>query len=231
MHTAAKKMACLIVPMVVAVGCGAQGGGGGGADARSEKPPVVRTKFDTEKEPAISAETRYAAGQLAESQGNPANAMKQYEEALRIKSDHVPSLYRLGVVQAQVKQYPKAIETWKRYLRATHDSAAGYGNLGFCYELSGDAEAAEGAYAKGIAKDPKSQPCRVNYGLMLARQDRMTDAITQLRAVLTPAEVSYNLGSIHEQKGRKEQAKSEYQKALSLDPHLHDAKQRLAALE
>ena len=228
MRRAAKPIAWLIVPLVAAVGCGAKGKTG---EATSEKPPIVKTQFDTEKEPAITAETRFAAGQLAESQNNPAIAIKQYEEALRLKSDHVPALYRLGVVQAQVKQYPKAIETWKRYLKATEDSAHGYGNLGFCYELSGDWQAAEGAYQKGIAKDPKSQPCRVNYGLMLARQDRMTDAIAQLRAVLTPAEVSYNIGSVHEMKGRKEQAKAEYRKALALDPDFGDATARLAALE
>jgi tetratricopeptide (TPR) repeat protein len=227
---AAKRFAWFMVP-VVAVGCGAKGKGGADENAGAQKAGVTKSAFDTDKEPAITAETRYAAGQLAESQNNPINAMKQYEEALKLKPDHVPTLYRLGVVLAQVKQYPKAIETWKRYLKATHDSASGYGNLGFCHELAGDWQAAESAYLKGIAKDPKNQPCRVNYGLMLARQDRVTDAINQLRAVLTPAEVSYNLGSVHEQRGRREQAKAEYQKALALDPTFYDAKQRLAALE
>lgn len=229
MRAAAKLMACLVGPVAItAVGCGANGKNGA---TTSNAPPAATSGFDTAKEPAITLETRYAAGQLAESQNNPANAMKQYEEALRLQPDHVPSLYRLGVVAAQVKQYPKAIETWKRYLKATQDSANGYANLGFCYELSGDWQAAESSYQKGIAKDPRNETCRVNYGLMLARQDRMTHAIAQLRAVLTPAEVSYNLGSIHEQQGRREQAKAEYQKALALDPTLHDAKQRLAALE
>jgi Tfp pilus assembly protein PilF len=59
----------------------------------------------------------------------------------------------------------------------------------------------------------------------------MTDAITQLRAVLTPAEVSYNIGSVHEMKGRKEQAKAEYQRALAMDPDFADAEARLAALD
>ena len=225
----AKRFAWSAV-LVIAIGCGAREKGG---DDRStaQRAPAAKSSFDAEKEPSITAETRYAAGQLAESQSNPLNAMKQYEEALRTQPDHVPSLYRLGVVAAQLKQYPKAIETWKRYVKATHDSAGGYANLGFCYDLSGDAQAAESTYQKGIAKDPKNQPCRVNYGLLLARQDRVTNAINQFRAVLTPAEVSYNLGSIHEQKGRKEQAKAEYQKALSLNPDFYDAKQRLAALE
>src|SRR5687767_8908063 len=96
MRRAAKPIAWLIVPLVAAVGCGAKGKTG---EATSEKPPIVKTQFDTEKEPAITAETRFAAGQLAESQNNPAVAIKQYEEALRLKSDHVAALYRLGVVQ------------------------------------------------------------------------------------------------------------------------------------
>jgi len=193
--------------------------------------PTAKTKFDTEKEPTISADTRFAAGQLAESREDRVNAMKQYEEAVKLKPDHIKALYRLGVVQAELKMYPNAIETWKRYVKVTHESAAGYANLGFCYELSGDLKAAEGAYQKGIAKDAKNEPCRVNYGLMLARQDRMTDAVNNLRAVLTPAQVAYNIGSVHELRGKKEQAKAEYQRAISLDPDFNDAKQRLAALE
>ncbi len=228
---ATKRLAWLVVPVLAAAGCGAKGKRADDSTASAQQAPAAKTAFDTEKEPAINVETRYAAGQLAESQGNPAVAIKQYEEALKLKPDHVLALYRLGVVHAQVKQYPKAIETWKRYIKATHESANGYGNLGFCYELAGDGQAAEAAYQKGIAKDPRSQPCRVNYGLMLARQDRMTDAIAHLRAVLTPAEVAYNIGSIHEIKGRKEQAKAEYRNAISMDPSFGDAKQRLAALE
>ena len=226
---AAKRFAWILVP-AVAVGCASKDRT---PDATHDQPkaPLTKTAFDTEKEPPIKAETRFAAGQLAETQNNPVNAMKQYEEAVKLKPDHVQALYRLGVVQAQLKLYPKAIETWKRYIKATHESANGYANLGFCYELSADTKLAEGAYQKGIAKDGKNQPCRVNYGLMLARQDRMTDAITNLRAVLTPAEVSYNIGSIQETRGRKEQAKAEYQKALELDPSFDDARQRLAALE
>lgn len=226
-----KPIACLMIPLGTVTGCG---GGGRNADdqrASDKNATMMKSTFDTEREPAIALDTRYAAGQLAESQNNPANAMKQYEEALRLKPDHIPSLYRLGVVAAQLKQHPKAIQTWKRYLKATGNSANGYANLGFCQELAGDWQAAEEAYQTGVAKDPKNEPCRVNYGLMLARQDRMTDAIAQLRAVLTPAEVSYNLGSVHEQRGRKEQAKAEYQKALALDPDFHDARQRLAALD
>ena len=224
---AIRSAAWLLIP-VIAAGCGAKGKG---AEDGSASDQAAKTAFDTEKEPPIALETRFAAGRLAESQNNPTLALKQYEEALKLKPDHVQALYRHGVVCAQLKQYPKAIETWKKYIKATHDSASGYANLGFCQDLSGDWKAAEASYVKGIERDPKNQPCRVNYGLLLARQDRMTDAIAQLRAVLTPPEVAYNIGSIYEQLGRKEQAKAEYRRAIALDPEFADARTRLAAIE
>jgi Flp pilus assembly protein TadD len=48
--------------------------------------------------------------------------------------------------------------------------------------------------------------------------------------VLTPAEVHYNLASVYEWMGRKEQAKVEYRAALALDPRLSDAQARLDAM-
>src|SRR2546428_14105923 len=59
-------------------------------------------------EPALNADTRFAAGQLAESQGKFDCATIQYEQALRLKADHVPSLYRLAVVQTKGKEYAKS---------------------------------------------------------------------------------------------------------------------------
>ena len=55
---------------------------------------------------------------------------------------------------------------------------------------------AETAYLRGIERDPKNVPCRTNYGLMLARLGRTAEGTLQLQAVLTPAEVHYNLASV-----------------------------------
>lgn len=189
------------------------------------------SQLDDAKEPAINARTRFAAGQLAESQGNIAAAIKQYEEAIKIDAQFHPALYRLGLTQTKARQFSAAIATWKRYLEVTGPSAGAYSNLGFCYELAGKRADAEAAYTRGIAADPANEPCRVNYGLMLARAGRIVDATAQLQAVLTPAEVAYNLASVYEQQGNKEQAKAHYRKALALDAEFKDARERLAKLE
>jgi tetratricopeptide (TPR) repeat protein len=179
---------------------------------------------------SVTAATRYAAGQFAESQARPDKAIDQYRKSLELDPKYQPSLYRLAIVYCELNRFVDAENTWHRYIELTKTSALGWSNLGFTFELAGRPEEAQDAYQRGIAVDPKSVPCRVNYGLMLARHGHMGQATIQLQAVLTPAEVHYNLASIYEIEGRGAQAKEEYQKALDLDPGLTDAQTRLDAM-
>jgi Tfp pilus assembly protein PilF len=188
-------------------------------------------KFETAQDPPIKAETHFAAGQLAESQDQLPRAVEQYKAALKVDPQHQAAMYKLGEVYTQLKMYPEAIEAWRSYIKATKGAAAGYSNLALTYEFARKLKEAEEAHRNAIEKDPADQRCRVNYGLMLARQGRIAEATRQFSAVLKPAEVHYNLGSVFQQQGKKEQARAEYQKALLLDAGLHDAKARLAELK
>jgi superkiller protein 3 len=196
-----------------------------------EAPKVENQKFEQSQDPPISADTYFAAAQLAESQDTPGRAIQQYQQALKADPKHLPAIFRLGTLYTQMKMFPQAVEVWQMYVKATNGSAAAYNNLGFCYELARKPMDAEVAYKKGIARDYSDQTCRVNYGLMLARMGKMSDAAEQFGSVLRPAEVHYNLGSLNEQQGKMTQARAEYEKTLLLDATLHDAKVRLAGLK
>ncbi len=190
---------------------------------------VPPEKFEKSKDPPITALTHVAAGQLAQSQGNYDEAMEQYRKALKIKKDCTEAVYGMGLVYTIQKDYPHAIETWNQYIKMTR-SATAYSNLGFCHEVSGNFAAAEAAYQAGIAKDPKNEPCHVNYGLMLARHGKPTQALAELQTVLPPGQAHYDLASVYESQGNVRDAKFEYQQAVNLDPALEDAKQKLASL-
>jgi tetratricopeptide (TPR) repeat protein len=202
-----------------------------GADKAALVPVDQTGEFDKVKEPKINADTWFAAGQLQESQGNLNPAIEHYKKVLKQNDEHHGALYRLGVLYATTRQYPEAIATWKKYINVTHHSAVGYSNLGFCHELSGDPAEAERAYMTGIERDSDSAPCRINYGLMLARHGRVDEGIAQMKPVLSEAEIHFNIGSIHEGQGRTELARTEYAKALELDPKFRDASVRLRKLE
>ena len=197
--------------------------------SRTTPPPSV-TVNDTVKDAPINTETHFAAGQLAESRGQADVAVQQYTSALKLDKRHIASLYRLGCVYSAQKHYREAVSTWRRYIEATDGSATGYSNLAYTEELAGNPSGAEADYKKGIAKDPTNEPCRVNYGLMLARHGRVGEATIQLQAVLPTAEVHYNLATVYELSNRKEMAKLEYEEALASDPNFAEAREKLASL-
>lgn len=212
--------------LLLLAGCAHQQG-----EAPSRQTLEADSQFEQSPEVAVSADTHYAAGQFAESQNNIGKAIEQYRRAVKARPDHAASLYRLGVLHAQVKQFPEAVAAWKGYITATGGAAGGYSNLGFCHQLAGNDVEAEAAYKAGIAKDPANRPCRVNYGLLLARQGKVEQAVVQWETVLTPAEVHYNLASVYEQRGDKVQARASYHRALELNPRFADARARLAQLD
>lgn len=199
------------------------------------RPLGPTNEFEKARRVSITADTHFAAGQLAESQDQLDRAVDQYGKALSKDAKHRRTIFRLGVVYTKRQQYDLAVGMWQKYLTLAGGDAAAHAtaqaNLGFCFELAGRGDEAEASYLRGIRKDPKNGPCRVNYGLMLARRGRFNEATLQLQSVLTPAEVHYNLASVYEWMGRREQAKVEYRKALALDPKLSDAQARLDAMD
>lgn len=209
---------------------GILGGCAGNQPAQDHAAAPADAVFEKIKDPPITAKTHYAAGQLAESRGDFNLAVQQYRDVLMLDPNYAPAVYRLGCIYAQQKKYGESIAQWKQYVHLTSGSATGYSNLAFAEELAGDPASAEADYQRGIAKEPNNQPCRVNYGLMLARHGRIGQATLQLQAVLTPAQVHYNLAEVHELQNRKDLAKLEYQKAIALDPNFTDARTKMASL-
>ena len=178
----------------------------------------------------LSPETHVAAGRFAEANGRSAEATQQYERALKLDPQHAPALRRLGILQTKAGDWDAARGTWNRYVTATNGSAEAYAALGVMLERSGDPMGAEGAFLKGIDADPSDKDCRVSYGLLLARQGRMEQGAEQLAEALPMAAVLYNLGAVHEQQNRPAEAEACYREALSIDPTMTQASQRLKKL-
>jgi tetratricopeptide (TPR) repeat protein len=203
----------------------------GCANGNSGRGMADRAADGSVKDVPINAETRYAAAQLAVSRGEYDQAIDQYRAALKLKPNHLGALYGLACLQVELRQFPQAIDTWHSYVKATGGSAIAYCDLAFAEEWAGKPAAAQGDYQRAINKDPQDENTRVNYGLMLARAGDIDGATEQLSAVLPKAEVHYNLASVYAARGKKLQAKAEYQKALELDPDMSDAKAKLASLD
>jgi len=228
--TMSKWIVISLISASFLTGCSNNSQQGPNASGKGQDASQARTEFEISKDPPFTSQTHFAAGQLAESQGSPLSAVDQYQKAIKLDPKNTAALYRLGIVYAQLKRYSEAVSVWKQYVNTTEANATAFSNLGFCCELAGRNDEAETAYRQGITKDPRNKPCRINYGLMLARHGFTDQAVVQLQCVLTPSQVHYNIASVLEGQGRTEQAKYEFQKAIELNPGFIDAKTRMAGL-
>jgi tetratricopeptide (TPR) repeat protein len=222
------KTAALAV-LVLAIGLAWGGAGCAKNDKSSSQDGAAKAQADAIKhrgdprdnfeasaaDPPINAETRFAAGQLAESQGDIQRAVAQYKLALKTDPNHRDTLFRLAALYTEQRQFDDAVPLWQHYVQVTRQSPDAYNDLALCYEQAGNLAEAEQAFKAGIARNPDSQSCRLDYGLMLARAGRLDEAIAQLQTVLKPAEVHYNLGSIFEQQGKIAEAKAYYRRRWS----------------
>jgi tetratricopeptide (TPR) repeat protein len=189
-----------------------------------------RDDFERGKEEPIGPDTYFAAGQLSETQDAASRAEEYYGKALEVDPMHKGSLFRLGVMCAKQKRFGEAIKHWNAYVKATNGDATGYANLGFCFELAGRSDEAETAYRAGIKSNPLNAPCRINLGLMLARHERVNEAMLEMQSVLPESQVHYNIASVYEAHGKKDEARIEYRRALQSDPKMADAQVRLDAM-
>lgn len=191
---------------------------------------VAPTTLSETPDEMFNAEAHFVAGQSAQSENRLDAAADHYGKALSQNPQFMAAAYHLGVVCAHLQRYPDALDAFWTYVSLTRESAAAYASLGYCYELAGRIAEAEAAYKRGLLRDPAHEPCRVNYGLMLARLGREEESLAQLTIVLKPAEAHYNLASIYELQGKKDKAREEYSKALRLDRYMWEAQARIDAL-
>src|SRR5678815_4547823 len=68
---------------------------GGMSSEKANDLQKQKNAFETAEDPPLTADTHFAAAQLAESQGGFANAVKQYQEALKVDPKHKRTLYRI----------------------------------------------------------------------------------------------------------------------------------------
>src|SRR4051812_40414373 len=94
------SMWCLAAMMLL-TGCNSSNNSGQPKYNASHAPPE---KFKPTADPPFKAKTHFAAGQLAESQGDSNRAIQQYWAAVKIDPKQQDALFRLGVLYCQAKE-------------------------------------------------------------------------------------------------------------------------------
>lgn len=130
----------------------------------------------------------------------------------------------------EAKDYSTAAPLLREYLKDNADDAAAWFNLGFAETALGNMTAAEEAYAKTIAIDPKIFPAHLNLGMLLVAGKRPADALPHFKAAVelkpTHARATALYADALLATGDRAGARAAYDAALALDA---DASATLAA--
>ncbi len=178
----------------------------------------------------ISVDLCYQAGRLAESNGNPAAAIAQYERGLKDQPDHLPTLISLARLYDRQDDFDKAEQYYRRALKAEPDNAMAHNDLGLCLSRHNRSEAALESLRKAVSLEPNRKLYRNNLATVLVDLGRVDEAWTELKAAHPPAVAHYNLGYLLYHAGNRPRAQAEFTLAQQADPSLAAAQQMLDQL-
>jgi tetratricopeptide (TPR) repeat protein len=150
--------------------------------------------------------------QDGEARGDEQAAIRNYQQALRVKPDAVGVHYGLGSVYAKVGKYDDAAEELKKELQINSNDSLALWKLGEL-ALRTDPEQARKYLERAVSLDPDFPQAVLAYGRALARAGELEKATEQFRRVvrLAPEEdsVHYHLANAYRRLGRDEEAKKE----------------------
>jgi tetratricopeptide (TPR) repeat protein len=120
------------------------------------------------------------------------------------------------------QDYAQAAPLLREYLATADDDAAAWFNLGFAETALGNKAAAEEAYSKTLAIDPKIFPAQLNLGMLLVTEKRPSDALSHLKAAVELKPTHPRAAALYADAlaatGDRAAARLAYDVALALDP-------------
>jgi tetratricopeptide (TPR) repeat protein len=162
------------------------------------------------------------------------DAIADYSEALRLKTDDGASYYGRGQARLALNQIDGAISDLTQAIRYSGEQPGLYVARGYAQLVKGSPNEAVADFTVAIRLDPKNASALNNRGLAYRKRGDLDNAIKDYSAAiaLNPiyALAYNNRGYVFEAKGDKQAAAADFRRALSLDPSLVGAKKGLKRL-
>ena len=158
------------------------------------------------------------------------SVLEEYKNEL--SNDHWIHFYH-GEILLREKKLDQAIQAWEKSLEADPPPRGVYFQLGNGYRIKGDYKKAMTFYENAIRNNPNHVEALNNLGGLLASQNPRQAIVYFERVVkLAPKflQARFNIASLNAQLNRRDEAKSQLQKILQIDPGFDPAIQLLNSL-
>ena len=166
--------------------------------------------------------------------GDPAGAIKKFQEALHFDPNIVDAHFLLGNEYFRQKEYLKAIEEFKQALSLKPDYSFAMINLANCYEKTGDLEAALVGFEHFLDQNPQDTQILYHIGRIYLDKGQPDEALVYLtRALKTEPDTSWvmnSIGVVYIQKKNPQKAEEYFHQALEQNPKISTAHFNLAQL-
>ncbi len=174
-------------------------------------------------------------GRALAGQGQPDQALAQFQRAVEIQPNYVHARYNLGNLLMQQGRLKEAEQQLRIVVDQQPAMAQAHSDLGNCLLRQGKAAQAERQYHEALRIDPLYADVHYNLAMALHQQGRLEDAESEYkRAIdLDPANASAhnNLGVLLESQGKVVAALAQYRRALEIEPGNADALRNLRAAQ
>jgi len=161
-------------------------------------------------------------GLALEKKGQTDEAVRQYQEALRLTPGFAEAHNNLGIALQKQGQIDEARSQFQEALRLEPDNAEIHNNLGASLSETGQIDEAIIQLQEALRLAPDNADAHNNLGKALAMQGQTDEAIGHFREALrlTPdfAEAHNNLGIALRQRSQIDEARSQFQAAINLKP-------------
>jgi protein O-GlcNAc transferase len=165
-----------------------------------------------------------AAGNAAEDEGRPADALKLYDQAIACAPELARAHLNRGNALMALNDFDAAINAFETAFRHDPALAGALYNLGNAYTRQRRYEEACSAYRKALSLQPDLVNAEVALGSALDELGKLDDALFHYRRVLQAqpalAPVYGNLGVVLIKQKQYAEAEACFRRALELDPKL-----------
>lgn len=171
-------------------------------------------------------------GIILTSQNKNQEAIKNYENALKIKPDYPEAYFNLGIVYKKNNNLENAKTSFINAIKMNSKYIEALNNLGLILKEQGKFEEAIEHYQKALQIKPDYIKSINNLGLILKEQGKFEEAIEKFKLIIKLNPKNYltynNLGNAYKDNGNYHEAISCYEKALELNPEFNEVHNNLA---